>query len=200
MGSASETPLGRRAFHPIYEACVRHDLPLALHVGGEGAGMSPPATAVGHPASTFEWYGALPQTYMAHLMSMVTEGVFERFPTLKVVLYEAGIFWLPHVMWRFDKNWKAQRSETPWVKEPPSAYLRRHVYFTSYPLELPPDAADAAPGAGDDRGRAHAPLRQRLSRIGSSAIRSRWWTTCRTSSVRGSWRRMRGRLWRAVAT
>jgi predicted TIM-barrel fold metal-dependent hydrolase len=72
-------------------------------------------------------------------MSMVTEGVFERFPTLKVVLYEGGVFWLPHIMWRFDKNWKAQRSETPWLKEPPSAYIRRHVYLTSYPLELPPD-------------------------------------------------------------
>jgi predicted TIM-barrel fold metal-dependent hydrolase len=141
LGSASEAPLGRRAFHPIYEACARHDLPLALHVGGEGAGMSPPAMATGHPASTFEWYGALPQTYMAHLMSMVTEGVFERFPTLKVILYEGGVFWLPHIMWRFDKNWKAQRAETPWVKELPSAYLRRHVYLTSYPLELPPDPA-----------------------------------------------------------
>ncbi len=141
MGSASESPFGRRAYHPIYEACVRHDLPLALHIGGEGAGMSPPATAVGHPATTFEWYGALPQSYMAHLMSMVTEGVFERFPSLRVVLYEGGIFWLPHVMWRFDKNWKAQRSETPWVKEPPSAYIRRHVFSTTYPLEAAPNAA-----------------------------------------------------------
>lgn len=135
MGSASETPLGRRQYHPIYEACVRHGLPLALHIGGEGAGMSPPATAVGHPTTHFEWYGSLPQVYMAHIMSMVTEGVFEKFPTLKVVLYEGGLFWLPHIMWRFDKNWKAQRAETPWVKKPPSAYIREHFYHTSYPLE-----------------------------------------------------------------
>jgi uncharacterized protein len=139
MGSASETPLGRRVYHPIYEACVRHELPLALHPGGEGAGMSPPATAVGHPATAFGWYGALPQSLMAHLTSMVTEGVFARFPTLKVVLYEGGVFWLPHLMWRFDKNWKAQRSETPWVTERPSAAILRHVYATTYPLELPPD-------------------------------------------------------------
>lgn len=138
MGSASEAPFGRRAFHPIYEACVRHDLPLALHIGGEGTGISSPATAVGHPTTYFEWYGALPQSYMAHIMSMVTEGVFERFPTLKVVLYEAGIFWLPHVMWRFDKNWKAQRSETPWVKRPPSSYILEHFYSTTYPLEATP--------------------------------------------------------------
>jgi predicted TIM-barrel fold metal-dependent hydrolase len=70
---------------------------------------------------------------------MVTEGVFERYPGLKVVLYEGGIFWLPHVSWRFDKNWRAQRSETPWVKRPPSAYIRDHFFSTTYPLEAPPD-------------------------------------------------------------
>ncbi len=139
IGSASESPLGRRHYHPIYEACVRHNLPLALQIGGEGAGMSPPASAVGHPDTTFGWYSGLPQSYMAHVISMISEGVFARFPTLKVVLYEGAIFWLPHVMWRFDKNWKAQRSETPWVTEPPSHYIRRHFYSTSYPLELAPN-------------------------------------------------------------
>jgi uncharacterized protein len=139
MGSASDAPFGRRAYHPIYDACVRHDLPLALHMGGEGAGISSPATAVGHPTTYFEWYGSLPQSYMAHMMSMVTEGVFERFPTLKVVLHDAGVFWLPHVLWRFDKNWKAQRSETPWVKQPPSRYILDHFYSTTYPLEAAPD-------------------------------------------------------------
>jgi len=139
MGSASEAPFGRRTYHPIYAACVRHDLPLALHMGGEGAGISSPATAVGHPTTYFEWLGSLPQSYMAHIMSMVTEGVFERFPELKVVLYDAGVFWLPHVMWRFDKNWKAQRSETPWVKHAPSRYILDHFYSTTYPLEAAPD-------------------------------------------------------------
>jgi predicted TIM-barrel fold metal-dependent hydrolase len=138
IGSASEAPLGRRAYHPIYAACVEHGLPLALHIGGEGAGISSPATAVGHPSTYFEWYGSLPQSYMAHIMSMVTEGVFERFPTLKVVLYESGVFWLPHIMWRFDKNWKAQRSETPWVKRPPSSYILEHFRMATYPLEAAP--------------------------------------------------------------
>ena len=135
LGSAGEAPLGRRAFHPIWAASVRHGLPVALHLGGEGAGMSSPATPVGHPSTYFEWYGALPQSYMAHITSMVTEGVFEKFPTLKVVLYEGGVFWLPHLMWRFDKNWKAQRSETPWVTRPPSRYILDHFYSTTYPLE-----------------------------------------------------------------
>jgi predicted TIM-barrel fold metal-dependent hydrolase len=135
MGSAAEAPFGRRQYHPIYAACVRHDLPLALHLGGEGTGIAQPSSGVGHPTSYFEWYADLPQNYMAHLVSMVCEGVFERFPTLKLVLYEGGIFWLPHLMWRFDKNWKGQRGDVPWVKEPPSHYLRRHLWSTLYPLE-----------------------------------------------------------------
>jgi predicted TIM-barrel fold metal-dependent hydrolase len=139
LGSASETPLGRRQYHPIYAACVAHGLPLALHIGGEGAGMSPPPTAVGQPSTFTEWYTTIPQNYMAHIMSMITEGVFEKFPSLKVILYEAGIFWVPHLMWRFDKNWKAQRSETPWVKQAPHHYILRHFHYSTYPLEAPPE-------------------------------------------------------------
>jgi predicted TIM-barrel fold metal-dependent hydrolase len=139
MCSAAESPFGRRFYHPIYEACVRHGLPLALHLGGEGAGISATPTGAGHPTTYFEWYGSLPQVYMAHLVSMVSEGVFEKFPSLKVVLYESGVGWLPHVTWRFDKNWRAQHGEVPWLRRPPSAYLREHVYVTTYPLEaLPP--------------------------------------------------------------
>lgn len=144
LGSATEAPLGRRQFHPIYAACVRQGLPLALHFGGEGAGMAPPATAVGHPATYYEWYTDLPQSYMAHMTSMVTEGVFERFPELKVILCEGGLFWLPHLMWRFDKNWKAQRAEAPWVKQLPSRYLLAHFYHTTYPLELSAERNDLA--------------------------------------------------------
>jgi uncharacterized protein len=135
MCSASESPFGRRFYHPIYEACARHGLPLALHLGGEGAGISARPTGAGHPSTYFEWYGSLPQVYMAHLVSMVSEGVFEKFPTLRVVLYEGGIGWLPHITWRFDKNWKAQHGEVPWLRRPPSDYIDEHVFLTTYPLE-----------------------------------------------------------------
>ena len=135
MCSASEAPFGRRGFHPIYEACVRNGLPLALHIGGEGAGTSAPSTAVGHPNTFVEWYSALPQSYMAHVMSLVTEGVFEKYPDLKIVLCEGGVGWVPHVTWRLEKNFKAVRAETPWLRMLPSEYIRRHFWFTSYPLE-----------------------------------------------------------------
>jgi predicted TIM-barrel fold metal-dependent hydrolase len=135
MCSASESPFGRRFYHPIYEACVRHSLPLALHIGGEGAGISQRPTGVGHPSTYFEWYASLPQSYMAHIISMISEGVFVKFPTLKVVLYEGGIGWLPHITWRFDKNWRAERQGVPWLEQPPSHFIVENFRSTTYPLE-----------------------------------------------------------------
>jgi predicted TIM-barrel fold metal-dependent hydrolase len=135
MCSASESPYGRRAYHPIYEACARHNLPLALHIGAEGAGISARPTGAGHPSTYFEWYGSLPQVYMAHIVSMVSEGVFEKYPTLRVVLYEGGIAWLPHLIWRFDKNWRAEHAAVPWLRRPPSEYIFEHFRSTTYPLE-----------------------------------------------------------------
>ncbi len=153
MCAASESPFGRRIYHPIYEACERHGLPLALHIGGEGAGISGRPTGAGNPTTFFEWYASSPQVYMAHIVSMVAEGVFTKYPKLKVVLYEGGVAWLPHLMWRMEKDWKAQHAEVPWVEEPPSTYIRRHFFSTTYPIEtLPPgQLADLIEMAEADR-------------------------------------------------
>ena len=40
---------------------------------------------------------------MAHCVSLVTEGVFEEFPTLKFAFIEGGVCWAPYVMWRLDR-------------------------------------------------------------------------------------------------
>jgi predicted TIM-barrel fold metal-dependent hydrolase len=43
-------------------------------------------------------------------------------------------------MWRVDKEWKGLRRETPWVKKPPSDYMRQHIRLTLQPLDAPPDS------------------------------------------------------------
>jgi predicted TIM-barrel fold metal-dependent hydrolase len=79
------------------------------------------------------------QVFQSQLVSIVTEGVFDQFPTLRVTLIEGGFTWLPSFMWRFDKEWRNLRRLVPWVKRPPSAYIREHVRFTIQPLDAPPE-------------------------------------------------------------
>ena len=43
---------------------------------------------------------------MANLTSLMHTGVPARFPKLRVVFTEAGIAWVPYMMWRMDKYYQ----------------------------------------------------------------------------------------------
>jgi len=139
LPSASRIPWGQRIFHPIYEAASEYGLAIAIHPGSEGVGLSGPPNAAGYPTSYFEWHTTLVNSYIAHVTSMLAEGVFAKFPDLKFVLVEGGISWLPPILWRMDKNWKALRSTTPWLTRRPSEIIQDHIYLTTQPIEEPDD-------------------------------------------------------------
>jgi predicted TIM-barrel fold metal-dependent hydrolase len=124
---------GNRSYFPIYEAAQEHGLLMCLHPGAEGSYCS--STAVGRPASYFEWHTGVPTVFMSHLISIIAEGVFVKFPRLKWIFTEGGVSWFSHVMWRMDKNFKALRSTVPWMKRLPSEYMIDHVRFTTQPME-----------------------------------------------------------------
>jgi predicted TIM-barrel fold metal-dependent hydrolase len=71
----------------------------------------------------------------AMVTSMIMEGIFERWPELKIVLIECGFGWLPALGWRLDKHWKRLKDEVPHLKMSPSEYIRKHIWVTTQPME-----------------------------------------------------------------
>jgi predicted TIM-barrel fold metal-dependent hydrolase len=134
--SGARAPFGQRQYYPIYEACDRFGLPFAIHPGTDGMGVNHQPT-VGYPTHYIEWHTLLANSFTSHLVSFLTEGVFEKFKNLRIVLTEGGVAWCAPLMWRLDAEYKALRDEVPWLTKRPSEYLRDHVRFSSQPLEVP---------------------------------------------------------------
>ena len=76
------------------------------------------------------------------IISFIAEGVFQQFPSLKLVCAESGITWLPTLLWRSNKEWRGVRAEVPWIDRAPADIIRDHVRFTINPLDVPKTAPD----------------------------------------------------------
>ncbi len=124
-------PLGHSDFWPLYEEAERLDVPIALH----GA----PSINLGiNFFNRFALTHSLehPLAQIIQLTSMVMEGVFERFPKLRVAYLEAGIGWVPYIMDRLDRSYevwatKGVKEYSDWLKKKPSEYIRSDRVFFS---------------------------------------------------------------------
>ena len=143
-------PIGHPLFDPIFKAASDCELPVVVHVGGE-AHMKGVESAGGTSGGMIERYEVLHQPGMHYITSMVTHGLFERFPSLKVMFLEFGFLWLPPLLWRMDALRDVLLKESPLVKRLPSEYISDHVRFSIQPLDYVPegkigiDAVSACP-------------------------------------------------------
>jgi predicted TIM-barrel fold metal-dependent hydrolase len=130
--------LGDRSLYPLFEAAQEADLPVSLQAGGAYIGSNAGPTPAGFPTTLAEYridnsYGGI-----AHLVSVVLEGVFDRFPALRIVLSGFGIGWLPSVLWRLDRLYaEGSAGPAPKLGRPPEELVRDHVRFTTRDLEAP---------------------------------------------------------------
>jgi predicted TIM-barrel fold metal-dependent hydrolase len=134
--------LGSRDMHAIYEACDEMGLPFNLHVGGADGGINDGSYATGRPTTFCEYHTGMCVPAMHHVISLVTEGVFVKYPKMRVIFNEFGSTWLPFVLWRLDAEYRAHREDVPWLTKLPSEYIKEHIRFTTQPLEGPANPDD----------------------------------------------------------
>jgi uncharacterized protein len=122
---------GDRSFWPIYEAAVRHDMPLALH-GAPSRGFGFDHFREFARVHTLEH----PVPLMIQLTDMVFGGVFDDFPTLRVAFLEGGCGWVPFMMDRLDYEYHAVFgvAARKRLKRKPSDYLRGENFWVAMEL------------------------------------------------------------------
>lgn len=127
------TELGQPDYHdaryePLWAAVAETGLPLCCHIGINAAlddltvrdptpqkGVMVPMTAL----STAEAFGM-----------WILGGVFERFPTLKVVFVEPGVGWIPWYLDIVDDMVLRQGYRFDAISDLPSTYFHRNVWVT----------------------------------------------------------------------
>jgi predicted TIM-barrel fold metal-dependent hydrolase len=134
-----QMPLGKRYYWPIYEAAQKHGLTVGIHAGSS---YRYPVTAVGWPSLYSEDYAAQSPAFQSALTSLICEGVFSKYPSLKVAMLESGFTWLPAHLWRLDKYWRGLRMEIPWVDRSPTDIVKTNIRFSLQPADAPPTEAD----------------------------------------------------------
>jgi hypothetical protein len=118
---------GHPDFDPLWEEAVRLDVPIGFHgAPSKGFGFDFFDTFI--KAHTLEH----PFAILIQFTSMMFDGVFERFPRLRVAFLECGAGWVPYMMDRMDEEWeKRGKRWAPSLRKKPSEYIREgEIYFS----------------------------------------------------------------------
>lgn len=132
-------PFGHPVYHPIYHAAVEMSLPVVIQASGENAGSALTSPVAGGMPATFAEYDALSwQPLMSHVASMITQGVFELYPNLKVLLVGGGVSWVLGFLAKMDYWYKIDSQEATWLTRLPSEYFHEHFRVATVSMEAPP--------------------------------------------------------------
>jgi predicted TIM-barrel fold metal-dependent hydrolase len=129
---------GDPKYDPVWQAATRHDITVACHLS-RGVNEMYPRPPVGWPSYNHDFMVTYSLLAANQVMSLIFDGVFERFPTLRIALIEHAFTWILPLMWRMDAIYAARRGELPHLKRKPSEYVYDHIFFSTQPLDYPDD-------------------------------------------------------------
>jgi predicted TIM-barrel fold metal-dependent hydrolase len=149
---ASGCPPGHSPSHialdAVWAIAQEAGVPIVFHVGGTGQLIDPNYFRNGLPVPP-DFHGgeenfrsvdymAIPVQPAQTLATMIFDGVFERFPALKVGVIEQGAIWVPSWMRQMESAFEAFGRHEERLRNlslRPSEYVRRQIKFTPYPTE-----------------------------------------------------------------
>jgi len=149
---ASGCPPGHSPSHrgldPVWARASEAGIPVVFHVGGTGDLIDPAYVRNGLPVPP-DFHGGeenfrsvdymgIPGPPAQTLATMVFDGVFERFPDLRIGVIEQGAIWVPSWMRQMESAFEAfhrHEERLQALSLRPSEYVRRQMRFTPYPTE-----------------------------------------------------------------
>ncbi|MFU8814302.1 MAG: amidohydrolase family protein [Pseudomonadales bacterium] len=149
MFLAPEPVGGKRPSHPdfdpLWQMLVDADLPVCVHlivrfdriVNLSGTRWWDPQTERGNSVFSFALGGTM--QLIPAVAALVCDGLFDRFPKLKVAIVESGAGYVRYLMDRLDEKYARFGKLNP-LQRWPSDYLRENFWFVMDPSEGSIDA------------------------------------------------------------
>jgi uncharacterized protein len=117
--------IDQAVLEPFYAEAEKLDVPLLLH-----------PNSYGDLINRYDNFFAMhvlgrPFNCTAGLVALVTGGIFERYPKLRVAFFECSAEWILYWMQRMDDDYGRMRNGmTPKIAMKPSDYVKRNCYVT----------------------------------------------------------------------
>ncbi len=133
---------------PVWARAQEAGIPIVFHVGGTGELIDPHYFDNGLPVPP-DFHGGeenfrsvdymgIPGPPAQTLATMIFDGVFERFPRLRLGVIEQGAIWVPSWLRQMEAAFEAfvrHEERLRALSLRPTEYVRRQMRFTPYPTE-----------------------------------------------------------------
>ncbi len=132
---------GHPHYDPLWAKAQELDVPLAIHPTADPGPLDvhkrfAELSQEGEHLN-FNWYMdvLVAQGMMQSFVSLFHYGLFDRFPTVKMVVLESQAGWIGYLLDRMDAVFKTGLRSTTAMKETPSVYFKRQCWISADPDE-----------------------------------------------------------------